>query len=231
MISIQYPWFLCRPLARNWKHWFNSRWHISTNANTSKIFWPQLFIGSGCSPMKTGFRGTQLGHPRPPWGGLGGPESQKWAIWGANENKLSWLFFIRNEILSLAPNYTSGPVKILVKKDFWSGSFPVRQAKKTPFFTGVSPSGQKFSGRVRFWVYHPEPLNNDRGKHRNRYGAARNDFRGVLSNLILGIFSFSIFFNFLLTTDISDILMNIITFHKNFFEPKIFWIGAIFDPS
>ena len=83
--------------------------------------------------MKTGFRAIQLGHPRPPWGGLGGPESQKWAIWGANENKLSWLFFIRNEILSLAPNYTLGPVKILVKKDFWSGSFPVRQAQKTRF--------------------------------------------------------------------------------------------------
>ena len=120
----------------NFEKLFNSRWHISTNANTSKIFWPQLFIGSGCSPMKTGFRGTQLGHPRPPWGGLGGPESQKWAIWGANENKLSWLFFIRNEILSLAPNYTLGPVKILVKKDFWSGSFPVRQAQNPRFSLG-----------------------------------------------------------------------------------------------
>ena len=182
-------------------------------------------------PYEDWFQGYPTRAPSPTLGGLGGPESQKWAIWGANKNKLSWIFFIKNEILSLPPNYTSEPVKILVKKDFWSGSFPVRQAQKTPFFTVVSPSGQKFSARVRFCVYHLEPLNHDRGKHRNRYGAARNDFRGVLSNLILGIFSFSIFFNFLLTTDISDILMNIITFHKNFFEPKIFWIGAIFDPS
>ena len=122
-------------------------------------------------------------------------------------------------------------MKILVKKDFWSGSFPVWQAQKTLFFTVVSPSGQKFSGRIRFCIYHPEPLNHDRGKHPNRYGAARNDFRGVLSHLILGIFSFSIFFNFLLKTDISDMLMNIITFHKNFFGPNILGIGAFFDPS
>ena len=123
----------------------NSRWHISTNANTSKIFWPQLFIGSKCSPMKTGFRAIQLGHPRPPWVGLGGPESQKWSIWGANKNKLSWIIFDMNGILDQKP-------KLLIMKswssevvsDFWSGSFLVRQAKKPCFSTVVSQSGQMF---------------------------------------------------------------------------------------
>ena len=116
---------------------FNSRWHISTNANTSKIFWPQLFIGSKCSPMKTGFRAIQLGHPRPPWVGLGGPESQKWAIWGANKIKLAWVIFINDEILDQKP-------KLLIMKswssevasDFSSGSFLVRQVIKTSNFTG-----------------------------------------------------------------------------------------------
>ena len=147
--------------------------------------------------MKTGFRAIQLGHPRPPWVGLGGPESQKWAIWGANKNKLSWIIFIMNEILDQKP-------KLLIMKswssevasDFWSGSFLVRQAQKTCFCTGVSLSGQKFPGRIQNGFYHPEPLIHNRGKHQNQFGNAQSGFREVLSHLILGIFSFSIFFYF-----------------------------------
>ena len=122
-----------------------------------------------------------LAHP----GGPRGPESQKWAIWGANKNKLSWIIFIMNEILDQKP-------KLLIMKswssevasDFWSGSFLVRQAQKTRFCTGVSLSGQKFPGRIQNGFYHPEPLIHDRGKHQNWFQSVDIGFRGVLSHLI-----------------------------------------------
>ena len=149
-------------------------------------------------PYEDWFQGYPTRAPSPTLGGLGGPESQKWAIWGANKNKLSWIIFINDEILDQKP-------KLLIMKswssevasDFWSGPFLVWQAQKTHFCTGVSQSGQNFPGRVQICVYHPEPLIHDRGKHQNGFRKVNIGFRGVLSHLILGIFSFSIFFNFL----------------------------------
>jgi len=166
--------------------------------NTTKKFLPQLFMGSSRPPMGTVLVTNEISAPTPPGWGLGGPESHKWAIWGANKNKLSWIIFINDEILDQKP-------KLLIMKswssevasDFWSGSFLVRQAQKTRFCTGVSLSGQKFPGRIQNGFYHPEPLIHDRGKHQNRFRKVNIGFRGVLSHLILGIFSFSIFFNFL----------------------------------
>ena len=115
----------------------NSHWRITADPNTTKKFLPQLFIGSSRPPMGTVLVTNEISPPTPPGWGLGGPESQKWAIWGANKNKLSWIIFINNEILDQKP-------KLLIMKswssevasDFWSGSFLVRQAIKTSNFTG-----------------------------------------------------------------------------------------------